>query len=240
MEILSITILTIIAGGVGTLTGFGTSTIMVPVLLLYFPLPQTLLLVGIIHWFGDIWKIALFRKGMNWRLILLFGIPGALFTFFGARLVFSVPETLLSQILGGFLLAYVTFLFAKPSFKFTQTPFTAITGGVLSGFFAGIFGVGGAIRGAFLSVFDLKKAVYISIAGAIGLAIDTARIATYVSSGAMLPNQLWRGLLVFIPASLLGAQLAKKIVDTIPQENFRTVVAVFLLIVGVKLLFFST
>jgi uncharacterized membrane protein YfcA len=245
MEILYITILTIIAGGVGTLTGFGTSTIMVPVLLLFFPLAPTLLLVGIIHWFGDIWKIALFRHGVRWQLILLFGIPGILLTFLGARLVFSISETLLSQILGGFLVAYVTFLFLKPTFKFKPNALTATTGGALSGFFAGIFGVGGAIRGAFLAAFDLPKAVYIATAGAIALAIDTVRLSTYIAEGGLstyiaeggtLPAYLSWGLLLFIPASFVGAHFAKKIVDKIPQKQFRTVVAVFLLFIGIKLL----
>jgi len=240
MKILYITILTMIAGGVGTLTGFGTSTIMVPVLLLFFPLAPTLLLVGIIHWFGDIWKIALFRQGVRWRLILLFGVPGVILTFLGARLIFSVSETLLSQILGGFLVAYVAFLFFNPSFKFKQNAFTATTGGALSGFFAGIFGVGGAIRGAFLTAFDLPKAVYIATAGAIGLAIDTTRIGTYITGGTALPTNLLWGLLLFIPASFVGAHFAKKIVDKIPQKQFRMVVAVFLLLVGIKLLVFPS
>jgi len=65
MEILYITLITILAGGVGTLTGFGTSTIMVPILLFFLPLPQTLLLVGIIHWFGDIWKMFFSGKGFS-------------------------------------------------------------------------------------------------------------------------------------------------------------------------------
>jgi uncharacterized protein len=240
MEIFYITILTIIAGGVGTLTGFGTSTIMVPVLLLFFPLTPTLLLVGIIHWFGDIWKIALFRQGVRWRLILLFGVPGVILTFLGARLVFSVSETLLSQILGGFLVAYVAFLFFNPSFKFKRNALTATTGGAFSGFFAGILGVGGAIRGAFLSAFDLPKAVYIATAGSIGLAIDTTRIGTYITGGTILPTNLLWGLLIFIPASFVGAHFAKKIVDKIPQKQFRMVVAVFLLLVGIKLLVFPS
>ncbi len=240
MELLYITILTIIAGGVGLLTGFGTSTIMIPMLLLFFPLAPTLLLVGIIHWFGNIWKIALFRQGVRWRLILIFGVSGVVLTFLGARLVFSVSETFLSQILGGFLIAYVVFLFFHPSFKFKQNALTATVGGALSGFFAGIFGVGGAIRGAFLSAFDLPKAVYIATAGAIGLAIDTARIGTYISGGITLPTNLLWGLLLFIPASFVGAHYAKKIVDKIPQEQFRIVVAVFLLLVGIKLLLFPT
>lgn len=240
MDILYITLLTIAAAGVGTLTGFGTSTIMVPALLLFFPLAPTLLLVGIIHWFGDIWKLALFRRGVRRRLILLFGVSGVVFTFLGARLVFAVSETLLSQVLGGFLIAYVAFLFARPSFRLPQNAPAAAAGGALSGFFAGVFGVGGAVRGAFLSAFDLPKAVYIATAGAIGLAVDSARLATYVAEGATLPAHLLWGLALFIPASFVGAYLAKGVADRIPQRRFRAVIAVFLLLVGIKLAVFPS
>ena len=72
MDIALIAALTLIASAVGTLTGFGTSTIMVPILASFLPVPQVLLLVGIIHWFGDIWKMLLFRIGVRWRLIFLF------------------------------------------------------------------------------------------------------------------------------------------------------------------------
>jgi len=240
MEIIYITLLTILAGGMGTLTGFGTSTIMVPVLLFWLPLPQTLLLAGVIHWFGDIWKITLFRKGFHWKLIFAFGIPGVLTSWFGANIVFSVSEKLLSQILGGFMMAYVLFLFFKPKFKIPQNMFIALSGGSLSGFIAGIFGVGGVVRSAFLSAFDLPKAIYISTVGMIALLIDTSRIATYILNGITLERQFLWGFLLFIPASFIGAGIAKKIVDHIPQDRFRVVVIVFLFVVGVKFLLFTT
>lgn len=235
MEILYISLLTVFASAVGTFTGFGTSTIMVPILLLYFPLPQTLLLVGIIHWFGDIWKILFFKKGFNWKLILTFGLAGVVASYLGASMVFSVSEVVLARILGAFLIAYVLFLFVKPSFKIPKNSINTIGGGVLSGFFAGVFGVGGAIRGLFLSAFDLPKAVYISTAGAIALFIDTTRIITYLSNHVTLDKQFIWGFALFIPASLIGAGIAKKIVEHIPQAKFRWVVAVFLLVIGLKL-----
>jgi uncharacterized protein len=240
MEIVLIALLTILAAGVGTLTGFGTSTIMVPVLLFFVPLPQTLLLVGIIHWFGNVWKILFFKKGFNWKLILSFGIPGIAASYLGATLVFTVAERFLSQLLGAFLVAYVVFLFLKPAFRVPSNTVTAVSGGGLSGFFAGIFGVGGAVRGAFLSAYDLPKAVYISTAGAIALFIDTTRIATYVLNNVALAPDLFWGLLLFIPASFLGARAAKRIVDHIPQSKFRLVVAGFLFLVGMKFLLFPS
>ena len=238
MDILYIALLTILASGVGTLTGFGTSTIMVPVLLFFLPLPQTLLLVGIIHWFGDIWKIALFKKGFSWKLILTFGIAGIATTYVGANMVFEVSEQILSQILGGFLIAYVIFLFLKPKFKIAKNNIIAISGGALSGFFAGIFGVGGAIRSVFLTAFDLPKSVYIATAGAIALVIDTTRISTYLINGVNLNQHLLFGFLFFIPASFFGAKMAKKIINRIPQQKFRMMIAIFLFLIGLKFLLY--
>lgn len=239
METLYIGLLTIIAASVGTLTGFGTSTIMVPILSFFIPLPQTLLLVGIIHYFGDIWKIFFFKEGVHWNLILFFGIPGVIFTFIGARIVLSVPENLLAKTLGGFLIAYSSFLFLKPEFKLQHSTKSATVGGALYGFFAGVFGVGGAIRGAFLSAFNLPKAVYIATAGVIAIAVDSTRLITYFSSGVRLNKVFLLGFLLFIPASFLGAFIAKKISLKISQKQFRSVMAVFLFLVGVRLFLFN-
>ena len=239
-EILYITALTIVAGGVGTLTGFGTSTIMVPALLLFYPLPQTLLLVAIVHWFGDIWKLLLFREGIRWRLIVAFGVPGLVMSFVGARAGLIADETVLSRVLGGVLLLYVVFLLFKSTFKMAENLVNAGIGGGLSGFLAGLFGVGGAVRGAFLLAFDLPKAVYIATSGGIGLVIDSTRLITYWAGGTRLPEALAFGLIAFIPASLLGAKLAERAVDRIPQRSFRIVVAVFLMLAGVRLLVFPS
>ena len=108
----------------------------------------------------------------------------------------------------------------------------------MSGFFAGIFGVGGAIRSTFLSAFNLKKAVYIFTAGAIAFVIDTTRIATYLTGGTKLQHIPNMALALAIPTSLLGAFLAKKIVDKIPQNSFRKIIAIFLGIVTLKFLLF--
>lgn len=236
MTVALIAALTVVAGGVGTLSGFGTSTIMVPALLMFFPLPETLLLVGIIHWFGDIWKIALFRQGVRWKLWVAFGITGVLYSLWGATLSVSAPEELMSRVLGGFLLAYTIFLFAQSSFRLPPTTAVAGIGGALSGFLAGIFGVGGAVRGAFLAAFDLPKAVYIATSGAIALVIDSMRIGTYFYGGTRLDPALAWGLIAFIPASFIGAKLAESVVERIPQDMFRLVIAGFLLLAGLKLL----
>lgn len=239
MEIFYIALLTFLAGIVGTVTGFGISTVMVPVVLLFLPLPETLLLVGVIHWFGDLWKIYFFKHGINWKLLLFFGIPGIIMASYGASLTLKLPEILLSRTVGALIVFYVIFILLKPAFRIKGTPVAAIFGGASSGFLGGLTGVGGgALRAVVLTAFNVPKSVYIFTSGLLGAVIDASRIATYYLGGTRIGSALTMGLLLFIPVSFVGALVAKRIVNKIPQDKFRVVVSVFLFVIGAKLLLF--
>ena len=235
-EILLLGLLTLLGAAVGTATGFGTSTMMIPVLSLWLPPPIALLFVTIIHLFGDIWKVVLFKKGLNLKLVLMFGIPGLVASYFGASLSLYAAELPLKRILGAFLLVYVVFLMTKRQWQLPQKPVTAVSGGILSGLFAGFFGVGGAVRGAFLAAFNLPKEVYIFTSGLIALFIDVTRVARYITGGTRLETDLLYALILCVPVSFAAAYLAKRLLNKIPQRLFRTFVAVFLAFIAVKLL----
>ena len=234
-EIIYISLLTLLASIIGTLAGFGISTVMVPLLLIILPLPQTLLLVGIIHWFNDIWKILLFREGIRWKLFLAFGLPGIFTSFLGSSLFLRISREILSRTLGVFLIAYVLLIVFNRTFKLSQRLSVAVSGGALTGFFAGIFGIGGEINAVALSAFNLEKAVYVTTAGAISFMIDSTRIATYVRGGIGLEPAILAGFLIFIPLSLIGVMIGKRGIEKIPQEKFRNFVAVFIFLFGLKL-----
>lgn len=236
LEIVLLIVLVFVAAGVGTLTGFGTSTIMVPALSLFLPLPMVLLFVGIIHWFGNIWKMLFFKSGVRWRLLILFGASGLIASYLGASLILTISEDVLSRLLGIFLLAYVGWLWWRPDWKLPEKHITALGGGALSGFLAGIFGVGGAVRSAFLAAYNLPKDVFLFTSGAIGLVIDSTRLVTYWGEGVRLTERLGWALLFCIPASLLAAYVAKRIVDRILQKQFRVLVAAFLALVAIRLI----
>lgn len=229
-------LLTFFASGIGTATGFGTSTIMMPVLALFVPIPVALLFVGIIHLCGDVWKIILFKTGFDWKLILGFGLSGIIASFLGASLSLHATGLPFKKILGVFLILYVMFLFLKRDWALPKTRGTAVCGGLLSGLFAGFFGVGGAVRGAFLAAFNLPKEVYVFTSGLIALFIDVTRVSRYAWGGTRMETDLLYALIVCIPISFVGAYLAKKFLNRMPQKFFRVFVGFFLAQVGVMLL----
>jgi hypothetical protein len=235
-HVLLLCVLTLVASGIGTATGFGTSTVMIPVMALFVPMPVALLFVGVIHLAGDVWKVLLFKSGFDWKLILGFGLSGIVASFLGASLSLHAQDLPLKQILGAFMILYVAFLFLKREWSLPKRHGTAVCGGLLSGLFAGFFGVGGAVRGAFLMAFNLKKEVYIFTSGLIALFIDVTRISRYLWGGTRLEHDLLVALAFSVPVSFLGAYVAKRSLDKLPQKVFRIFVGVFLALVGAKLL----
>ena len=238
MEIILIGILTFLASFVGTITGFGSSTLMLPVIVLFFPLPVSLFFVGIIHTVNDIWKIVLFKHAINWKLILSFGIPGVIASIWGATLAVSEPNEILTRILGVFLVSYVLILVFDPKLTLPHNTYTGTIGGALSGFIAGIFGVGGPVRSLFLSAFNFPKDAYIFASGVIAFFIDISRLSTYYLKSVAINESLLEGLIFYIPISFIAAEIAKSTVNKIPQEKFRLIVAFLIFIVGAKLIFY--
>ncbi|HDR14722.1 MAG TPA: sulfite exporter TauE/SafE family protein [Desulfobacteraceae bacterium] len=234
-ETILLCLLTLAASIIGTATGFGTSTVMIPVMVLFVPTPVALLFVGVIHLFGDVWKIILFKRGFDWKLIFAFGLSGIAASYLGASLSLQAEGLPLKRILGVFLVLYVIYLFVRRDWALPKTNTTAVSGGLLSGLFAGFFGVGGAVRGAFLAAFNLPKDVYIFTSGLIALFIDITRVARYLWGGTRLEYDLMLAVVLSVPISLGGAYLAKRFLNRLPHKYFRIFVGIFLALVGLKL-----
>jgi len=81
---------------IGTMAGFGSSTIFLPIALFFFDFRTALVLVAIFH-----------ISGLNKRILLIFGIPSIILTVIGALLVNYISQNILKFILGLFLLVYV-------------------------------------------------------------------------------------------------------------------------------------
>lgn len=155
---------------IGTIVGFGSSTIFLPLTLLFFDFKTALVLVAFFHIAGNtgntgnIGRISFFKQGLDKGLLIKFGIPSVTLTFIGALLVSFFPQDALKGILGAFLIVYAMYSLWKEDFHIKTSTITAIVGGGLSGFLAGLIGTGGALRGAFLTGFGLPKERYIATA----------------------------------------------------------------------------
>lgn len=221
---------------IGTMAGFGSSTIFLPIALFFLDFRTALTLVAIFHMSGNIGRITFFRHGFNKRLLLIFGLPSVILTLLGALLVTYVPSDILKLVLGVFLIVFSFASLYKPEFSFSPSTKNSFVGGSLSGFFAGLIGTGGALRGAFLTAFNLEKSVYIATAAAISLAVDVTRIPVYFGSGFLQPQFYYYIPILFLLA-IFGSFTGKTIVNRISQPTFRKVVLVAITLVSLKFVY---
>ncbi|EKF85721.1 sulfite exporter TauE/SafE family protein [Methanobacterium formicicum] len=210
---------------IGTVAGFGTSTIFLPIALIFVDFKSALVLVAITHLSGSIGATTFFRHGLDKRLILLFGIPSVILTVLGAYIVIYIPQNILTTFLGIFLLLFSIYSLKHPNFKVKAGQLNTIIGGSLSGFLQGLMGIGGPLRGSFLISYDLDKITYIATLSAIAVLIDTTRIPIYFASN-LLDAQFYYYILPLIVVGVLGSYTGKKIVTKIPQKTFKKVVLV--------------
>jgi len=134
-------------------------------------------------------------------------------------------------ILSFLIATSLTFLvFNKLEIKPTIT--NSISGGVLSGFIAGVVGTGGAIRGITLAAFNMKTEVFIATSAIIDLGIDASRSVVYTFNGYVHYHDLYL-IPILLLVSIVGTYIGKKILEHISQEQFKSTVLVLILITGV-------
>jgi uncharacterized membrane protein YfcA len=226
-----------LAAAAATLAGFGSSTLLIPVALIFMDFRAAILVVAFFHLFNNVFKIKFFWRKIDFKIFLLFGLPSIIFAFAGANLISFLPIGTIKWILGFFLILFAFYTFAQPKNTLKKTRSTAFFGGSLSGFLAGLIGMGGAIRSAFLMAYNLPKEVYVASAAAIAVVIDATRIPTYIVTGTVLERTTLFFLGFLLISAYLGVRTGKALLNKIDQITFRRIVSIALLFAGIKILF---
>lgn len=224
-----------VANSIATISGFGLATILTPVLLLFFPIKEVIVVVCIVHLFHDIWKLIFFHKKIDVKLTVGFGIAAFIASIISS-LLFIYWYKDFSFILGIFLLGYAVILFFRPQFKLKRNWFVISISGLITGLTAGFFGIVGAIRSMFLLSFGIDKQAFIATSALISFLINSARFATYMAGGISLNQQLVYFLPFLILVSFLGTYLGRYLVIIIPLNIFKKIVLIFVIIMALKLI----
>jgi hypothetical protein len=218
---------------VGTMAGFGSSTIFLPLSSYFVDFKTALVLVAIFHLFGNVSRITFFRHGLDKRVLLVFGLPSLSLSLIGATLVGDLSQTMLKLILGVFLISLSIMFLVRPKLAFPANTKSLVLGGGISGFIVGLVGTGGALRAAFLSGLNISKEKYIATAAVIALCTDATRIPSYVSQG-FLTEQYYYYIPILFVIAIGGSFVGRKIVNRINQEKFKKMVLIAIILASIK------
>lgn len=217
----------------GTITGFGSSTIFLPLALFFVDYKIALVLVTCTHIFGCMGRVTFFRHGLDKNLILLFGIPSVIVAFLAANLLIYIPKNIFILLLGIFLLTFSILSLLEHDFTILATKRSAVVGSALSGFFAGLMGAGSVVRSAFLTAFGLNKIKYMAVAAAVALSVSLTRIQVYILNGFLKPD-FYFFIPILIMIALFGSFMGKTVVNKIQQNKFRKIVLIAIAIISIN------
>jgi len=217
---------------IGTVGGFGSSVFFVPIASLFFSTKLVLGLTAVFHVFSNLSKIWLFKDHIDRSLLIRFGLPSIIGVVIGAVGAIWFSSSLNSLFLGIFLVIFSLVFTLKPELVILPTRINAIAGGGAAGFFAGLIGTGGAVRGAVMSSYNLQKNVFVATSATVDLGVDITRSVIYLGNDFVGMDKFWLipGLII---VAALGSFIGKQILAKLSQDVFRRLVLILIGIIGI-------
>jgi len=221
--------LALIAEIIGTVSGFGSSILFVPIASMFFDFKIVLGVTAVFHVFSNLSKLVFFKKNIDKSIVLKLGIPAVISVVFGAILTTFIPQKNIELAMNIILIFLAWYLIKNFNKTLAQTDTNLVIGGSLSGFLAGLIGTGGAIRGLTLVAFNLEKNIFVATSAFIDLGVDLSRASIYIFNGYFLKEHLT--LIPFlIIISVLGTWLGKLILQKTSQIIFKYLVLIIIII----------
>lgn len=237
LESLLIFLISTIAGGVASVSGFGIGSLITPLLAIKMNLQLAVAAVSIPHLIGTAFRFVLIRKDLNKEILVKFGLWSAVGGLIGS-LVGAVIQDRLLIIVFSILLIFAgstgTFGFAEKMRIPTKLGWLA---GIISGVFGGLVGNQGGIRSAALMGFNLSKSEFVATATGVALLVDGARMPVYFYNRMAELINLWQPILISTGGVLLGTWLGQMVLHKIPESLFKKVVSAIILLLGIFMLF---
>lgn len=220
---------------IGTLTGFGSSTLFLPLATYIESFQLVLALTAILHCFGNTSRILIFKNQFNLSLFVKLGLPSIALAGLGAHFTSYANPEHLQRALGAVLVPLSLVLFFQKKNHRKMPEWAAVTLSGLSGLVTGFVGTGGAIRGIALMALNLEKNVFVVLSASIDIGGDLLRTIIYLRNGYMDWSQ-WFYLPLLGIAAFVGARVGKRVLNHINQTRFDRIVAFFIFLSGMAML----
>lgn len=255
---LSVALAAFLAAGLTMYSGFGLGTLLLPVFALVFPVQVAVLATALVHGANNVFKVVLLGRDADREVVLRFGIPAVLAAVLGAlalgwlaavgsdaRVEDSMGSgsvTPLKLLVGLLMIFFAVFELAPRFRKLAFDRRWLPLGGVLSGFFGGLTGHQGALRSAFLAKAGLDTPGFVGSNAVIGFLVDLTRIGVYFALFAAAGVGLgdfdgWGLVAIGAVAAFAGVLVGKRYLHKVTMRSVQVLVGVFLLGVGVALVF---
>lgn len=92
MGLILIGFVALVASGLTFFSGFGLGTILMPVFVLFFPVPLAISATAVVHFANNIFRFCIMAKYTDWGIVARFSIPAAIAAMIGAAILYRIDQ----------------------------------------------------------------------------------------------------------------------------------------------------
>ncbi len=230
-----IALIAIVAGTVGGVIGFGSSIILMPILVWVFGPKQAVPIMAISALFANGSRVLIWWRELSWPPIFYYCLAGIPAAAMGARTFVELSPKLVEAILGVVLILMIPARRWLAARHWTLKAWQLTVPGLVIGYLSGLMVSTGPINTPFFIAHGLVKGAFIGTEAMASLLVFASK-ALVLRSYSLLPmDAIIKGVLVGI-ALTVGAFLSKRIVERIKVEQFKLMMDGVLLFAGLSML----
>ncbi len=223
----------LVAAGIASVAGFGIGSLLTPVLALRVGTKVAVAAIAVPHVIATAQRFWILRRFVDRRVLLGFGIASAVGGLAGALAHVWVSSRALAVVFGVVVALAGVSEFTGWMRRVRWGRRSAWAAGAASGVLGGMVGNQGGIRTAALLGFDVPKESFVATSTAIGLFVDGARLPVYLATEWREILGVWPLVVTAVAAVVVGTALGARVLGRLPQQLFRKIIAVLLVLLGI-------
>jgi uncharacterized membrane protein YfcA len=235
VEYLFVVAVGLVAGTLSGIVGFGSSLMLMPVLVLAFGPLQAVPIMAVAAVMANVSRVVVWWRDVDWRACWAFAATGAPFGALGAATLLSLPTRIIEAALGVFFISMIGVRRWMAAHELRLRPAHLAAIGAPVGYLTGIVVSTGPITAPIFLAAGLVKGGFVGTEAAATLMVYLTKTAVFRGMGALPLDIAVKGL---ITGSTLtaGAFLAKRFVLKMDPARFHLLMEGLMLVSGVTLL----
>ena len=221
----------LVASTLAGVTGFGGAAVLLPILVAIFGVRDAIPILTVAQLIGNGSRVWFNRSQLEWKVVGWFALGGIPMALLGGYAFAAAPLTMLTRLLGVFLLGVVVLRHIGPR---VMKPFPAVAFagiGAVSSFLSALLGSVGPLMAPFFLAYGLVKGAYIGTEALSTVIMHVTKLIAYRGTSVLTKSDIFVGLALG-PAMVLGSFLGKRILDRLPRQAFIILIEAVLVIAG--------
>ncbi|HTD04617.1 sulfite exporter TauE/SafE family protein [Undibacterium sp.] len=235
MDWLFILAIGLAAGTISGIVGFGSSIMLMPVLVIQYGPREAVPIMAISALMANLSRIMVWWREIDWRACGVYSATGIPAAALGARTLLVVPPHIIEAALGAFFILMIPIRrWLAARHLRVKLWHLAIVGAVI-GYLTGIVVSTGPINAPIFLAYGLVKGAFLATEAAGSLGVYLSKAFTFRYFGALPTDAIVKGLIIG-SSLMLGSYLSKRFVLKLEPDFFRLLMDGLMLVSGLAML----